>query len=121
MVISSEPVTETDDKYIVEMTEEFNTWFNHLKNLQAKSAILARITRIKVDGFFGECKGVGDGVSELKFHIGAGYRVYYTVQGNTVVFLLHGGDKSSKSKQQKDIKTAKVIKDNLNGSSDDEN
>lgn len=55
-------------------------------------------------------------MSELRFHIGAGYRIYYTIRGNQVVFLLHGGDKSSKSKQQKDIATAKAILDELNGS-----
>lgn len=96
--------------YIVERTEDFKKWLKNLKDIQAKTAILARITRIETDGFFGETKGVGDNVSELKFHVGAGYRVYYTIRGNTVVFLLHGG---SKHQQQKDITKAKAICNDL--------
>lgn len=105
----------------IERTDEFNEWFSNLKNIQARAMIQARISRIEYDGFFGDTKGVGDNVSELRFHLGAGYRVYYTIQGNKVVFMLYGGDKSSKSQQQKDIKTAKSILDNLNESTDNEN
>lgn len=105
----------------IERTDEFNEWFSNLKNIQARAMIQARISRIEYDGFFGDTKGVGDNVSELRFHLGAGYRVYYTIQGNKVVFMLYGGDKSSKRQQQKDIKTAKSILDNLNESTDNEN
>lgn len=99
--------------YHIERTDEFDEWLNNLKDIRAKSAIHACITRIQEDGFFGDTKGVGDGVSELRFFIGAGYRVYYTIVGNTVVFMLYGGDKSSKKQQQKDINIAKQILGNL--------
>ncbi len=105
----------------IEQTEKFSEWFNNLKNLQARAMIQARISRIEYDGFFGDTKGVGDNVSELRFHLGAGYRVYYTVQGNKVVFMLYGGDKSSERQQQKDIKIAKSILNNLDESTDNEN
>lgn len=42
----------------------------------------------------------------MKIDVGAGYRVYYTKIGNTVYFLLAGGDKST---QKKDISKAKRI------------
>lgn len=64
---------------------------------------------------------MGDNVSELRLHNGVGYRVYYTVQGNKVVFMLYGGDKSSKRQQQKDINTAKQILNSLDESKDNEN
>jgi putative addiction module killer protein len=43
---------------------------------------------------------------ELKLTYGPGYRIYYTLSGNTVVILLIGGDKSS---QSKDIIKAKKL------------
>lgn len=105
---------ESDAKgYIVEQTDEFANWFASLKDHLARYAILARITRIEEDGFFGDTKGVGDNVSELRIHVGAGYRVYYTIQGQKVVFMLYGGNKSSKRQQQKDIKISKNILDGL--------
>jgi len=45
-------------------------------------------------------------VFELRFFFGSGYRVYFAFDGDVVVLLLTGGDKSS---QNKDIKTAQKI------------
>ena len=63
-------------------------------------------------GNFGNCEPVGSGVSEMKIDVGAGagYRVYYTRTGNTVYFLLVGGDKST---QQKNIARAKKMAQEL--------
>lgn len=57
----------------IERTTEFDDWFDNLKNIQARAVIQARISRIEYDGFFGDTKGVGDNVSELRFHFGAGW------------------------------------------------
>jgi putative addiction module killer protein len=65
--------------------------------------ILARL-RSATLGNFGECEPVGEGVSEMRIHVGAGYRVYYTRTGSTVYVLLAGGVKAS---QTKDIAKAK--------------
>jgi putative addiction module killer protein len=56
-------------------------------------------------GNFGIIKPLGDGVHELKIDYGPGYRVYYAMNGKTVVLLLIGGDKAT---QTKNIKTAKA-------------
>ncbi len=92
--------------YIVERSEVFALWFDKLKDTSAKKRILARLDAIETEGYFGEHRGVGDKVSELKFQFGAGYRIYYTIKDNVVVLLLCGGDKDS---QQKDIERAKQI------------
>ena len=66
--------------------------------------IRARLDRVEL-GNFGTAKPLGDGVCELKIDHGPGYRIYYAMNGKTVVLLLIGGDKST---QQKDIETAKA-------------
>ena len=63
-----------------------------------------------VTGHFGDCEPVGDGISEIRIHVGAGYRVYFTRRGNVVYLLLNGGTKSS---QQRDIKRAKQMQKSL--------
>jgi putative addiction module killer protein len=49
-------------------------------------------------------KPEGDGVSALKMDFGPGYRIYFGQDGNELVILLIGGDKST---QENDLKKAK--------------
>ena len=89
-----------------EKTPEFDKWIRKLKDLRAKAKILFRIQKLETDGHFGDCKPVGDGISEMRINYAKGYRVYFKEKGNQIVVLLIGGDKST---QQKDIKKAKEI------------
>ena len=73
--------------------------------MNAKARIVARIRRLEL-GNLGDAKSVGDKVSELRVHYGAGYRVYFTRKGRTIVILLCGGDKGS---QRRDIKEAQQL------------
>jgi putative addiction module killer protein len=57
-------------------------------------------------GNFGDCAPVGEGVSEMRVHVGPGYRVYFARIGTTVYVLLTGGNKSS---QKQDIARAKKM------------
>lgn len=86
----------------IQTTEVFDKWFDELRDRIAKARIQARIDRAE-DGNFGDCSPVGEGVSEMRIHVGAGYRVYYTQVGMEIFLLLAGGDKST---QQRDIETA---------------
>ena len=65
-------------------TEVFDKWLQELRDQQAKASILIRIERIE-DGNFGDHRSVGGGVSELRVHIGQGYRVYYVIRRRKVV------------------------------------
>lgn len=90
--------------YTIENTDTFNDWLDNLRDRQARQKIAARIRLIETEGYFGDHKSVGDGVSELRIHAGAGYRVYYTQRGGRLIILLAGGDKDS---QTRDIARAK--------------
>lgn len=89
---------------VILKTKEFDKWFVRLKDAQAKAAILARLKRIEIHGsIVGDWKDVGEGVVELRFDKGPGYRVYLTKVGNRFILLLIGG---SKARQQRDIRHA---------------
>ena len=84
--------------------EPFTTWLNRLRDPITRRRIIKRLIRLE-HGQLGDTKPVGSGVYELRFFFGAGYRVYYGEDGDTIVVLLCGGDKSS---QRRDIQRAKA-------------
>jgi putative addiction module killer protein len=89
----------------INRTAQFDKWLYTLKDVNAKMRISARIKRAEI-GNFGDVKPVGEGVSELRIHYGAGYRLYFKQTDKTIVLLLCGGDKST---QEKDISIAKSL------------
>ena len=93
----------------IRKTEVFSKWLDGLHDIRARARILVRIERL-ASGNPGDVKSVGEGVAELRINYGPGYRVYYKKQGQKVVVLLAGGDKST---QTKDIKTALRLAKNL--------
>ena len=95
---------------ITEKTTEFDKCIRKLKDIRAKSKILFRIQKLETDEHFGDCKPVGDGISEMRINYAKGYRIYFKEKENKIVILLIGGDKSI---QQKDIEKAKKIWDRI--------
>lgn len=83
--------------------EPFTDWLNGLRDPATRRRILKRLLRLE-HGHYGDFKPVG-GVNELRFFFGAGYRVYFAEDGDTVVVLLCGGDKDS---QRRDIESAQA-------------
>lgn len=80
----------------------FQFWFKSMDK-KIKERILARLDRIE-QGNFGDYKYIDDDIYELKFNFGSGYRIYFAQDGDAIVILLCGGDKSS---QSQDIEKAK--------------
>jgi putative addiction module killer protein len=83
----------------------FDRWLRKLKDRRAAARVLIRIDRLAA-GNPGDVKPVGGGICELRIDYGPGYRVYYLQQGDRLILLLCGGDKST---QDADITTARLI------------
>lgn len=84
---------------------EFTAWIDNMKDEAVRGVIVARIKRLEL-GLMGDVQPVGEGVSELRIHLGAGWRVYFTQRGMRIIVLLAGG---SKRTQKKDIRRAKAL------------
>lgn len=83
-------------------SDEFDAWLASLQDKIGRARIIHRI-RAAEHGNFGDCKPVGEGVSEMRVHFGPGYRVYFTRRGDVLYLLLLGRNRSS---QKRDIKRA---------------
>ena len=81
----------------------FEDWILGLRDRLARATIYARLNRLR-NGNFGDCRTVGEGVWELKIHLGPGYRVYFAREGLEIILLLCGGTKRD---QSSDIQKAK--------------
>ena len=88
---------------------EFTRWMESLPDAAVRGIVAARIRRLSL-GLMGDVAPVGDGVSELRIHAGAGWRVYFVQRGQQVIVLLAGG---SKRNQPADIRRAKALAQQL--------
>ena len=89
----------------ISKTQEFVDNVRATKDVRLGVIITSRLKRAE-GGNLGDTKSVGDGVSEMRIHYGAGYRLYYAIRGQEIIFMLCAGPKSD---QKKDIKRAKEL------------
>ena len=92
--------------YVTESgSSPYDEWFSSLDAVTARR-ILQNVLRMAV-GNFANCKPIESahvrGVFERVIDFGPGYRVYYGLDGATVVLLLVGG---SKRTQRRDVEKA---------------
>lgn len=85
--------------------EPFTDWLDALCDKVAQARIRLRLRQVEA-GNMGDCESVGEGVIELRVHVGAGYRVYCGRHGKLIVLLLCGGNKRT---QPADIRYAKEL------------
>ena len=83
----------------------FTEWLDGISDPGVRGVIVARIKRLEL-GLMGDVAAVGDGVSELRIHLGAGWRIYFLRQVNELIVLLVGG---STRTQARDIKQARQL------------
>jgi putative addiction module killer protein len=99
------------DEYVLRHYETANgkhpfaewLWFLADRNRNAWARVQTRLDRLRL-GNFGDARSLGKGLSELRIDIGPGYRVYFMVEGKSVVVLFCGGDKTT---QPSDIRRAR--------------
>jgi putative addiction module killer protein len=89
----------------LKQTEVFEKWETSVSDKKVRAIIAARLYRL-ANGLAGDVQSVGEGISELRIHYGAGYRIYFKKVGKAIILLLCGGDKST---QKQDIKLAKEL------------
>jgi putative addiction module killer protein len=93
-------------------TAEFKTWLKELRDRRGAMAVVKRLNRVR-DGNFGDAEPVGEGVSELRLHLGPGYRVYVVkVDEETYVAMLAGTKGSQDRDIEKALKWAREIREN---------
>jgi putative addiction module killer protein len=80
----------------------FRDWLKSLDSA-VQARIQARVLRFE-GGNLGDHKAVGGGVWEARLDFGPGYRLYFGKDGDAVILILAGGDKSS---QTRDIAAAR--------------
>lgn len=87
----------------------FADWLDGLPDASVRGIVVARIKRLAL-GLMGDVASVGGGVSELRIHVGAGWRLYFMQRDAQMIVLLAGG---SKRTQNADIKRAKELASRL--------
>ena len=91
--------------FTIVQTPRFAKWLDGLPDIKAQRRIATRLERLQA-GHLGDCKAIGEGVSELRIDYGPGYRLYFTRRDRTIVILLCGGAKGT---QKRDIALAKQL------------
>ena len=66
----------------IKTTTAFEAWFRSLTH-RARSKVLIRMSHMEC-GNFGDCRPVGEGVSESRIHYGPGYRLYFLRSGEAI-------------------------------------
>tara|TARA_R110000868_G_scaffold155691_6_gene382216 strand:+ start:88722 stop:89036 length:315 start_codon:yes stop_codon:yes gene_type:complete len=94
--------------YNIEYSTEFETWING-QSLKIRAQVLARLSLIRLHGYFGDAKKIDKHVAELRWKNGR--RVYFaTIQkasgSEKAILLLLAGNKNG---QSKDISKARNI------------
>lgn len=84
----------------------FQYWLFSLRDARAKARITKAIAQMDA-GNFGDHKPIaqGHGLQERRIDYGPGYRIYYITEGDTLIVLFGGSDKSD---QQEAIDRAKT-------------
>ena len=97
--------------FTVKPLPDFTEWLEGINDKLTVMRLRKRLRKVTL-GNLGDVKPVGEGVFEMREFFGPGWRMYYVQQGDVVIVMLGGGDKST---QQADITAAIALSKNLEG------
>ncbi len=95
--------------YTVKPLDGFSDWLKGLKDGFSRVRLIKRLRKVQL-GNLGDVEPVGQGVFEMREHLGPGWRMYYIQRGDVVIVMLGGGDKTT---QQSDIRRAIALAKSL--------
>jgi putative addiction module killer protein len=75
---------------------QFADWLSRLKDPMTRARLVRRLEKAE-RGLLGDIAPVGEGVSEMREHFGAGWRMYFIERGETLIVMLGGGNKATQS------------------------
>lgn len=89
----------------IRRTPAFDAWLAGIKDVHTQRRLLVRLRKASL-GNFGDIEPAGAAVSEMREHVGPGWRMYYVQRGRELIVMLGGGSKRS---QNADIAAAKRL------------
>jgi putative addiction module killer protein len=95
--------------FTIKPLPEFTDWLDGIKDGLTRLRLAKRIDKAQ-RGLLGDVAPVGEGVFEMREFFGPGWRMYYVQQGDVLIVMLGGGDKST---QQADIAAAVALSKTL--------
>lgn len=77
----------------------FKEWLTGLGDARAQAKVTKAVTQMEA-GNFGDHKAIteGNGLHERRIDYGPGYRIYYITEGDELIVLFAGSDKSDQQK-----------------------
>jgi len=97
--------------FVVKQLPQFEHWLVGLKDGFTRWRLARRLDKAQ-RGLLGDVAPVGEGVFEMREFFGPGWRMYYIQQGDVLIVMLGGGDKSI---QHADIANAIALSKTLQG------
>lgn len=82
--------------YTIKQLPVFSEWLLGLKDGLTHHRMARRLEKVQ-QGNLGDVKAIGEGVFEMREHLGPGWRMYYVQRGEVLIVMLGGGDKSSQA------------------------
>lgn len=97
--------------FVVKQLPEFAAWLSGLRDGVTRLRLARRLEKAQ-RGLLGDVAPVGEGVYEMREFFGPGWRMYYVLQGDVLIVMLAGGDKST---QHADIAKAIALAKTVEG------